>query len=77
MMTKIKLFFAAALSIATALLYGFWQAEKRKRVEDREKVKNKSHEIQRKSTKARHAGEKKERESQKQPIDYEEDDDHF
>lgn len=75
--TKI-LGFLAMLGAGAALFFrGQAFKEKAGRTADREAVKDKAHEIQAKSTKARHKGEKKLRKNQEQPIDYEKPDDEF
>lgn len=74
-----KIFGFIALIASGAALFFRGQAFKAKlgRTEDREKVKDKAHEIQQKSTKARHKGDKKLRENQAKPIDYDKPDDEF
>lgn len=68
---------AMAASFAALFFRGQMFKSREARVKDREKVKDKAHEIQRKSTKARHEGDKKLRENQAQPVDYDKPDDHF
>ena len=73
--TKIFGFIALIASGAALFFRGQMFKSREARVKDREKVKDKAHEISRRSTIARHEGEKEER--KKTPIDFKEDDDYF
>ena len=73
--TRIFGFIAAAASFLALFFRGQMFKSREARVKDREKVKDKAHEISRRSTVARNEGEKKER--QKTKIDFNEDDDYF
>ena len=73
--TKILRFIALFASGAALFFRGQMFKSREARVKDREKVKDKAHEISRRSTLARNEGEKKER--QKTKIDFDEEDDYF
>lgn len=73
--TKIFGFIALIASGAALFFRGQMFKSREARVKDREKVKDKAHEITRRSTQARHEGEKKERKKTK--INFNEDDDYF
>ena len=75
--TKILGVLAMVASFAALFFRGQMFKSREARVKDREKVKDKAHDIQRKSTKARHKGDKKLRDNQAQPIDYDKPDDKF
>jgi len=75
--SKILGFIAIAASFAAMFFRGQMFKSREARVKDREKVKDKAHKIQRKSTKARRDGDKKLKDNQAQPIDYEKPDDEF
>lgn len=77
MFAKFLGFIALAASFAALFFRGQMFKSREARVKDREKVKDKAHEIQRKSTKARREGDKKLRDNQAEPIDYEKPDDEF
>jgi len=75
MFAKIFGFIALIASGAALFFRGQMFKSREARVKDREKQKDKSHEISRRATIAKQDGEAKER--QKTKIDFDEDDDYF